>query len=66
MHAIGLADRCRPFPGCAVDEDVHVLADPALLVEHPAGDRRVRALERPEHLTDGGARDRVGAAAAQL
>jgi hypothetical protein len=66
LDPVGVADRRPPLPGCAVDKDVHVLADAALLVEHPAGDRRVRLLERPEHLTDGGARDRVAAAAAEL
>ena len=39
----------------AVDEDVHVLADPPLLVEHPARDRRVRSLELDEHVADGAA-----------
>ncbi len=43
-----------------------MLPDLSLLVEHPSGDRRVRAFEPPKHLADGGARDRVVPAAAEL
>ncbi len=41
----------------APDEDVDVLAEPALLVEDPAGERGMGCLEGAECLADIGARD---------
>ena len=46
MHPVVGRDRGLLLALCAVDEDVHVLTDPPLLVEHPARDGRMRALER--------------------
>src|SRR5688572_25010930 len=66
VDAVAGGDLRPLLAGGAVDEDVDVLADAALLVEHPAEDRRVRTLEREEHVADRRAVDVVLAPSAEL
>jgi len=66
VDAVGRPDPVALLRRLPVDVDVDVHPDPPLLVEHPAGDRGMHALERLENLEHGAALELEVGAAGQL
>src|SRR5262245_36866210 len=65
VHLVARTDRRLLAAALAVDEHVDVAADPVALVEDPAVERRLFALQLLEQLADGGAGQLVLGAAGE-